>query len=272
MKKIKEVQGLLQVPLLFVFLIFASSLSAETPSEVKLESFLHKYSDSIYQDLVIGNDIYPVGSDQCEPRYELIKPVLDGYNRPFSVLDLGAAQGYFSLRIAHEYPHSACVMVEANNTAYYAHHGDMLYDLCLFNSHLNNIFYLHRRMDLADLSYLNCEEHFDVVIAFLVVHLMHETLQEQIKIIQKLLKVGDNVILEVANDVGVIHTAYVEYLSQSIDCQYLGEVKRHKDPQSTSTGKLFWFKRKNPQFIDRNEFPIKNETFINLGGVYPHGA
>lgn len=257
MKKIKEA--------LCALLFLTSYVSAETP----LESFLFKYPGSIYQDLVIGSDIYPIGSDLCEPRYELIKPIFDQYDRPFSSLDLGAAQGYFSFRIANDYPNSSCVMVEANNTSYYAHHGDMLYDLCLLNRHLNNIFYLDRRMDLSDLSYLNQKEHFDVVIALLVVHLMHETLQEQIKIVESLLTLGDNLIIEVANDVGVIHTAYVEYLSHTLNGQYLGEVKRHKNPHSQSTGKLFWFKRGTSQHINNNDSPLQKETFNNLGGVYP---
>ncbi len=238
-------------------------------AEESLESFLLKYPEPLYQDLVIGDDIYPVGTDVCAPRYALIRPILDQFDRPFSVLDLGAAQGYFSFRIAGDYPESACVMVEANNTSYYAWHGDMLNDLCHLNGHLNNIYYLNRRMDLADLSLMNEREHFDVVIAFLVVHLMHDTLQEQIKIVDCLLHLGENLILEVASDVGVVHSSYVEYLSQKLDCEYLGEVSRHKDPNSNSKGKLFWFKRKSDRPANTNSSPIQKETFVNLSGVYP---
>lgn len=253
--------------LLALSFFFTSWVNAETP----LELFLDKYPGPIYQDIVIGNDIYPIGTDQCDTRYELIKPILDLYTQPFSVLDLGAAQGYFSFRTAHDYPQSSCTMIEANNTSYYAHHGDMLYDLCQLNGHLNNIFYLHKRMDLSDLAFLNQKEHFDVVIAFLVVHLMHDNLQEQIKIIESLLTLGENLILEVANDVAVVHSAYLEFLSHSLDCQYLGEVKRHKDPISQSTGKLFWFKRKTFQpTMERKDILIQKETFLHLGGVYPN--
>jgi hypothetical protein len=251
-----------------------SCLQAETPlssfeNEGLLDSFLCQFPGSIYQDIVIGEKIYPIGTDLCEPRYELIRPILDLYDRPFSLFDLGAAQGYFSFRIAHDYPHSSCVMAEANDTSYYSRHGDMLYDLCLKNHDLKNISFLNRKMDLSDLSFLNQREHFDVVIAFLVVHLMHERLQEQIKIIESLLDLGENLILEVANDVNVTHTSYVEFLSQSFDCQYLGEVKRHKDQASGSTGKLFWFKQ-NRSFLKRcSNIGIQQETFTHLNGVYP---
>jgi hypothetical protein len=241
--------------------LLASDLGAEL-----LDSFLSQFPGPIYQDVVIGKEIYPIGTDLCEPRYDLIRPILNSYDRPFSLFDLGAAQGYFSFRIARDYPHSTCVMVEANDTSYYSRHGDMLYDLCLKNSNLNNIFYLNKKMNLSDLSFLNQREHFDIVLAFLVVHLMHEKLQEQIKIIDNLLTLGDNLILEVASDVGVIHTAYVEYLSQSLGGQYLGEVKRHKNPDLQGKGKLFLF-RQNRSSLSCNE--LHPETFTHLNGVYP---
>ena len=234
--------------------------------EEKQEAFLQNYGSQIYQDVFVKNQVIAKGTDLCEDRYQLIKPILDLYEDDFSVLDLGAAQGYFSFRIAENYPSSTCVMIESNHTSYYAHHGDFLTELCFLNEHLENIFYLDKRVDLADLTYLNEHEHFDVIFAFLVIHLMEETLQQQIEIIESLLSLGDNVIIEVANDVGVIHTSYVEYLSEQLNCEFLGEVKRHRDATSTSTGKLFWFKNKK---CGKNHHPISQTTFEKLNGVFP---
>ena len=104
-----------------------------------LDIFLSKYPGTVYQDLVMRGEIYPVGTDLCAPRYELIQPILARYKRPFSVLDMGAAQGYFSFRIAQDYPLSSCVMIEADQTCYYPQHGSMLYDLCQINQHCTNI-------------------------------------------------------------------------------------------------------------------------------------
>ena len=210
-----------------------SFVSSKRADPFALESFLRKYPESVYQDIVIEDNIYLIGTDFCESRYELIKPVLDLFDRPFSFLDLGAAQGYFSFRVAHDFPLSFCTMIEANDTPYVIH-GDMLQELCFYNRHLNNITHLNKKMDLTSLSILNENQHFDVVIAFLVVHQIHESFSEQIKIIETLLKLGDNLIVEVANDVCILYSAYVEFLSEKLDCQYLGEVKRRKDPDSTS--------------------------------------
>jgi len=248
---------------------FILSLIASLSANSAVDSFLQKYQ-LIYQDLVINNQIYPVGTDICNTRYELVKPILNQYNRPFTLLDLGAAQGYFSLRIASEYPHSTCVMIEANNTSYYAHHGDMLYDLCQMNPQLDNIYYLQKRVDIEDLQFVKQKQHFDIVLAFLVVHLMHDQLDEQIKILNSLLEIGDNLIIEVANDVHISHTNYVEFLSHKLGAVFLGELRRHKDPKSTSTGKFYWFKSRDFKIDNVPRSGIQSEIFKKLNGVYPY--
>jgi hypothetical protein len=211
-----------------------------------VQSFVKKYPEPFYQDLVVGRAIHRVGTDVCDSRYALIKPVLDLQPEAFSVLDVGAAQGYFSFRIARDYPRSSCVMLEADGTSYYARHGSMLTDLCEMND-LPNVACRNGRIGLPDLTAMAATEHFDVALALLVVHLIDGRLREQIRIVDALLTVSDHLILEVASDVAVLHTAYVEYLAESRHARYLGEVTRHKDPASTETGKLFWFAGRSPR-------------------------
>jgi hypothetical protein len=189
------------------------------------------------------------------------------------VLDVGAAQGYFSFRIAQDYPQSTCVMAESDDTSYYAHHGSMLHDLCLLNRGLANVVHLDKRLDAADLAYLAEAEHFDVVLALLVVHLMEETLREQIEVLKALLSMGDQIIIEVAAEVGVSCTAYVEYLGDSLDARFLGEVRRHKDPSSPAIGKLLWFTRPGAQAPSprpgRGRPALGAATFMRLNGIHP---
>ena len=241
--------------------------------EPTVESFLQKYSEPVYQDLFIGGETYRVGTDECESRYELIKPVLDIYDRAFSVLDVGAAQGYFSFRIAQDYPHSTCLMAEADDTSYYAHHGSMLRDLCLLNRGLPNVVHLDKRLDAADLAYLAEAEHFDVVLALLVVHLMEETLREQVEVLKALMTIGDQIVVEVAAEVGVSFTAYVEYLGHSLGARYLGEVRRHKDPRSPAMGRLLWFTSPGAHASsprpERGRPALGAATFTRLNGVHP---
>ena len=60
-----------------------------------------------YQDIFINGETVATGYRMCAERYEAIKKVLDKYKRPITVLDIGASQGYFSFRIASDYP-SVC--------------------------------------------------------------------------------------------------------------------------------------------------------------------
>lgn len=253
------------------------SCSALNAQEMDTELFFRIHTGIPYQDLNVRNEIIATGTDLCSIRYALLKPILDGFKDRFTVLDLGAAQGYFSFSIAHDYPKSSCIMIDAN-TDYYGNHGNILYDLCHLNNHLKNICYFNKKMTLSTLKTLEKEEHFDVVFAMLVVHLMGDSLSERIEIIETLLKLGTNLVLEVSNNVAPDLFDYVEFLSKKMDCKYLGEVTRHRiefcpyhEETCPCTGKLYWFKKKNrKRYSSKNSQGIKEETFVKFNGVFPN--
>lgn len=56
-----------------------------------------------YQDQWNGTDTLSKGYRECIHRYEVIATVLRSVATPFTVLDVGAAEGYFSARIASEF-------------------------------------------------------------------------------------------------------------------------------------------------------------------------
>lgn len=175
--------------------LFFSSLCAEVP----LGIFLEKYPMPTYQDILVRNKVIGIGTNVCAARYDMIKPIFDLYQRPFKVLEIGAAQGYFSFRIANDFPLAHCIMIEEDNN-YYSYHGSMLLELCRLNSHLDNVSLLRKRVSIEDLEYLNEAEHFDVVMAFLVIHQLDDDLHNQMKILETLLKMGDHVIIELADE------------------------------------------------------------------------
>ena len=248
---------------LFISVAFCN-LNAATKNEI--ESFLNEYAKPAYQDLVIDNQFLRSGTDMCHVRYEMIKPILDCYNGKFSILDLGAAKGYFSFRTAHDYPNANCVMIGANDS-YYRNHADMILRLCKLNMQLSNITYLNKLVNLSDLKFMNRYEHFDVLLALLVVHMMDKTYSGRAAIIKNLLSLADNVIVEVSNDVAPDLADYVEKLSKNLDCIYLGEVRRHNYLASKATGKLFCFTRKTPPASTREG--ISKETAIRFNQAYP---
>src|SRR5579872_5613963 len=123
-----------------------------------------------YQDVIINNVIVAHGSQECAKRYDAIRPLLQKYNRPITVLDIGASQGYFSFRIAHEFD-ASCVMVEGN---YYGENGektaDELEKLCILNTNLRNIILLKKHISPDEFQILSECEHFDVVLVLNVIH------------------------------------------------------------------------------------------------------
>jgi hypothetical protein len=252
--------------LLFGLFLFVTGniFSIEIDQKI-VTSLLNKYPQTIYQDVIIHNQVVKTGTNICDVRFEKIKPVLESLHKPFSVLEIGAAQGYFSFRMAYEYPYAHCTMIERDG-GYYTYHGGLLYDLCNINK-LDNITFLKTDLTYKDLVFLNKKEHFDVVLAFLVVHQLAETLPEQIAFFNTILSLGDNVIIEVAAEVAVDMSNFIINLSEQCDCEYLGEVLRKHD--SPDIGYLYWFKR-GKKHSTKNTYKICKESFQRLNGVYPH--
>lgn len=155
------------------------------------------YISSHYQDIIINNRLLTYGSFECESRYATIKEFLKNYNRPFSVLDLGASEGYFSFKIANDFK-STCILVEGN----YAPNSqeeiaDRLEDLVSENTDLENIIYLKKYVTISDLKILSECEHFDVILALNFIHHFGSNWN---KVADLILNLGDYVLIETPSE------------------------------------------------------------------------
>lgn len=228
-----------------------------------------------YQDIVIKGKTVFQGVNRCANRYALIKPILDNLGeKDFSVLDVGAGQGYFSFRIAYGFTQSHCFMVEHANKNY-DHHGRMLYQLCLLND-LPNVTFFHQEISVPVLEQLNRQTHFDVVLALLVVHQIDESMDVRKAALENLLSLGNHIILEMSNDVAPELRDYVRDELKShpdYECSFLGEVQRYYNPATACGGKypdgkgeFYYFKKKTPIIASTKIAP---KVFAEMTGVYP---
>lgn len=111
-----------------------------------------------YQDFTCNGRIV-CGPRECAGRYELLRPILDQFNRRFTVLDIGAHMGYFGTRIAQDYD-AVVVMADYEGA---------LVEQCKA-IHPKRTIALHRTLTVDDLRDLADCEHFDVVLALNVLH------------------------------------------------------------------------------------------------------
>jgi len=151
-----------------------------------------KYGYEQYQDIIINNAVIKKATDnhETEGRYETIKEVLNRYRRPFDMLDIGASQGYYSFRAAHDYD-CVCVMIEGDNPSY-PMVGAQLCDLCKLNA-LGNIILLNKKVIPEDLLRLSECESFSVVLALNIIHWFGPLWKE---VADTILNLGDNIIIE----------------------------------------------------------------------------
>jgi len=177
-------------PLCILALLFQSSISSIdtllTSLPDKPTQIFHDYTGhASYQDQIVNGKVIEHGRvTHLQERYDALNEIIKQYDRPITVLDLGAAQGYYSFKLAHTYKNSTFIMVEED---------PYLLKLCLLNDKLNNIIFLQKRISIEELRRLGECEHFDVVIAFNIIHWAEEKWQETTDAI---LHLGDNILIE----------------------------------------------------------------------------
>ena len=116
-----------------------------------------------YQDIIINGELLWKGvGPECFYRYEAIhNALIKKYNRTITVLDIGANNGYFSLKLAENLG-AQCIMVDVT---------DRLKNICEFNTNLRDkLIYLKKTFSAHDLDKMSKKINFDVIIALNVLH------------------------------------------------------------------------------------------------------
>ena len=122
-----------------------------------------------YNDIRIKGETISSGYRNSEKRYDKIFQFCKKFNRPISVLDLGAAEGYFTFRLSEDFS-GVFVAVENNPQR-------KLLELCVKNDN-RNILLLDKQMNLKHLKNLKEVQHFDVVLALNIIHHFEESFQD----------------------------------------------------------------------------------------------
>ena len=122
----------------------------------------------IYNDIRINGKTLSSGYRDSEKRYDEIFKFCKKFNRPISVLDLGAAEGYFTFRLSEDFS-GVFIAVESNPQR-------KLLELCIKNNN-QNILLLDKQMNLKHLKNLKEVQHFDIILALNVIHHFDEPFQ-----------------------------------------------------------------------------------------------
>ena len=127
-----------------------------------------------YNDVRINGKTISSGYRESEERYQEILNFCKKFNRPISVLDLGAAEGYFTFRLSEDFS-GVFVAVESDSKR-------NLLDSCKKNNN-RNILLLEKQMNLKHLKNLKEVQHFDIILALNVVHHFDEPFQDVLETI-----------------------------------------------------------------------------------------
>lgn len=123
----------------------------------------------LYQDIVVNGEVVKKGKRSCDDRYEYIKSLITIQERPFTVLDIGANFGYYSIRLAQDFPNSYVVMVQHGIEA------QVLREIIELNTSINDrLCLLNATATAKNMSSLSLCEHFDYIMCNNVLHHMSD--------------------------------------------------------------------------------------------------
>lgn len=235
-----------------------------------------------YQDKwVKGVSIH--GVRECESRYAVIKELLPK-DKPFTLLDLGANLGYFSFRIAFDFPQAVCVMVEDSEA-------DQLLKLAHLNA-LPNVVVLKQRLTVENITRMAECEIFDFVLAL---NIAHHVGSNSLAAMEQL---GRVLVVETPNpkDEGSCGKEHLSEIHKRVSgYKKLGEFSRHtsnhlsllgvKEFKKSVLKRKYWDAELNWQTDGISQVNgifrkgqekrgwicgINYRTFEYMGGIYPH--
>ena len=171
-----------------------------------------------YQPHWVKGEIVKEGLRGSEDRYKEISKFCNTYNRPFSVLDLGANFGYFSLRLAAEFDCHVTMIEKAKGIT------PQLQNLCVKNE-ANNVTLLKHNASIETLKALSKVEKFDVILAMSVIHYFEDA-NEAIKILRSMC---DHLLIELPVSEDAAHPDVVKKIIVPDDAILLSRFRTHID-------------------------------------------
>lgn len=172
---------------------------------------------NLYQDIWIKGALQKRGVRDCEAGYAILKSVAKQFNRPFTMLDIGANYGYFSTRLAEDFD-CCCVAVEPEHKF-----AQRFFEL----NENNKVILLKHEFTPKSLTRLAMCEHFDIVLAYGVIHWLPLSPIESLNVLTDL---GDMALIELpfeedGKTVGL--GKMQEFSKPPFDFPVIGHMKSH---------------------------------------------
>ena len=181
-----------------------------------------------YQDIWIKGGLHKKGVREVASRYELIKAQAEKFNRPFTVLDIGANLGYFSIRLTEDFPECTVVAIEGIYNSW-------LREVLTANQS-DRIIALNKVFSLADLKKLSAVEHFDMVLAMSVMHHIDGGFSNVMETVRSL---GEVKVIEIATEDRACGQDSVKSGFIPDDAELLGEGVSHLNGPARPIFKLY---------------------------------
>lgn len=207
-----------------------------------------------YQDVIVNGVVIRSGyGPDCEERYQAIrKNVLSHYKRPFSVLEIGANNGYFGFRALADF-NCRYVMIEKLRGLPY---------ICDWNTNVNDrVIVLNTYANDNMLQALTEKEHFDVII---ICNLLHHLGDGYKAWIDQAYKMCSHLIIEIpAPNDPISRSKNIELMTQYIksfpNVKVIAMSARRRGVNHLPLSPMFWISNQSNTFNFNGNKIIKSD-------------
>ncbi len=124
-----------------------------------------------YQDIRVDKKTIVPGMRDCDSRYNYIKSIVNSPNRQFSILDIGANFGYYTIRFLEDFPNAHAVLIQPYDEA------EVLHRVIELNHDINHrAIVLNIECTKENMSFLSQTEHFDLILCLNILHHFNDPL------------------------------------------------------------------------------------------------
>jgi hypothetical protein len=177
-----------------------------------------------YQDKWLKGKLLQKGYRECEDRYEIIRTLCNGFNRQFTVCDIGANWCYFGIRLTEDFPECTVIAFEYNSP-------QRRQELLRMNRS-DRVTLIPKKVSISDLRQFSKCFKFDLILGLSVIHHLIGPLQDRI---DSLRGIGCSVIIELAlSDSRRVknQSEILEIIERIPGCAILGYGLSHLDPET----------------------------------------
>jgi SAM-dependent methyltransferase len=218
-----------------------------------------------YQDIRINKETVVQGIRECETRYDYIKHAVIDPGRRFTILDIGANFGYYSIRLLEDFPKAFAVLIQPYDEA------EVLKKVIELNTDIKDrVIILKTECHKDNIARLSECEHFDLTLCLNILHHFDDPLA----IYSSIKQMTRQLIIETppVNDINACGQQHLAPIFDIVNQECHKKSSKGFQRQTLDSAYSHFYEYRfgtESDVVSEHVHGINLDTFFSLNGIYP---